>query len=196
MKPILVLFATREGQTEKIARYIANRIRERGRMAHVVNAEDTRPVFALERYDAAILAASVHVGKHEREMVDFVKSRRIDLEKMETAFLSVSAAQAGVENPSASPAIHDRCAKGVAEVIDKFLADTGWKPGQVFPVAGALMYRKYNFLVRMVMRWIAKQEGGSTDTSRNTEYTDWRALDRFVNDFVVELPSSRMKTAA
>ena len=32
--------------------------------------------------------------------------------------------------------------------------------------------------------WAAKRAGGSTDTSRDHVYTDWAALDRFVDGFV------------
>ena len=37
--------------------------------------------------------------------------------------------------------------------------------------AGALRYRDYGLLKRLMMKWIARQEGGDTDTSRNYEYT-------------------------
>jgi menaquinone-dependent protoporphyrinogen IX oxidase len=35
----------------------------------------------------------------------------------------------------------------------------------------------------MVMKAIARREGGSTDTSHNTEYTDWTEVDRFAEAF-------------
>jgi len=49
-------------------------------------------------------------------------------------------------------------------------------------VAGALSYTKYNFLVRFVMKRIAKAQGASTDTSRDHELTDWEALDHIVDE--------------
>jgi len=45
------------------------------------------------------------------------------------------------------------------------------------------MYRDYNPFVRFIIRLIAKSEGASIDTSRNTEYTDWEALDQFVEEW-------------
>ena len=44
------------------------------------------------------------------------------------------------------------------------------------------MYTKYNFLVRLVMKYIAKSEGASTDVSRDHVYTDWAALDILADD--------------
>jgi menaquinone-dependent protoporphyrinogen oxidase len=38
------------------------------------------------------------------------------------------------------------------------------------------------------MKRIAKKSGGDTDTSRDYEYTDWAALDRFLEQFAAEIP--------
>jgi menaquinone-dependent protoporphyrinogen oxidase len=52
----------------------------------------------------------------------------------------------------------------------------------VHPVAGALLYRQYGVLVRMMMRLIAGRVGASTDTSRDHDYTDWDAVDRYADE--------------
>ena len=44
------------------------------------------------------------------------------------------------------------------------------------------------------MRLIAKREGAATDTSRDYEYTDWAALDRFVNELVDTIPGITSST--
>jgi menaquinone-dependent protoporphyrinogen IX oxidase len=137
-------------------------------------------MFALQRYAAAILAASVHVRHHEREMVAFVKEHRDELEQLPTAFLSVSLAEASAEDPKASPARRAQAAAEVQHVLESFFEETGWHPDRVRPVAGALLYREYGLLVRFVMKQIVKREGGDADTSRNYDYTDWAALDAFI----------------
>jgi menaquinone-dependent protoporphyrinogen oxidase len=43
-------------------------------------------------------------------------------------------------------------------------------------VAGALPYTRYGWLKRAVMKRIVKRAGGSTDVSRDHEYTDWTDL--------------------
>lgn len=42
--------------------------------------------------------------------------------------------------------------------------------------AGAIKYTQYNWLVKWMMKRIARKEGGSVDTSRDYEYTDWTQL--------------------
>jgi menaquinone-dependent protoporphyrinogen oxidase len=181
MKPIGILYATREGQTWKIAEYVAARLREQGLQTDVMNLAD-RPHVELTRYAAAVLAASVHYGKHEREMRRFVRRHVAQLNVMPAAFISVTLSEAGVERPSATPEERARFAADVQRVVDAFSNETGWRPKRAKPVAGALLYTKYNFLVRFIMKRIAKANGAETDTSRDYEYTDWAALDRFADE--------------
>jgi menaquinone-dependent protoporphyrinogen oxidase len=181
MKPYLVLYATRHGQTQRIAEHVAAVLRAGGLDADV-RAASARGQLDLADYQAAIVAASVHLGKHEREVVTFVKDHRAELERMPTAFLSVSLSEAGAEDASSPPERRAKAAADANAMIDAFLQKTGWHPVRVKPVAGALRYTKYNFLVRFVMKRIAKQNGSSTDTSRDHEFTDWAALDRFLNE--------------
>ena len=60
--------------------------------------------------------------------------------------------------------------------------ETGWRPARVLPVAGALAYSRYNFLIRFVMKRIARKAGAPTDTSRDYEFTNWPALDTFIRE--------------
>jgi menaquinone-dependent protoporphyrinogen oxidase len=178
MKPILVLYATREGQTRRIAEHIAESIRAHGResqLAEVATAQEP----ALTDYGAVILAASVHLGKHEREMVQFVREHRDALQKLPTVFLSTSMAEAAAEQGPESR--RDQAHAEAEQRIEEFFAATGFRTNLYKAVAGALLYTQYNWLVRLVMKQISKSEGVSTDTSRDYEYTDWVDLDRFID---------------
>jgi menaquinone-dependent protoporphyrinogen oxidase len=182
MKPVLVLYATREGHTRRIAEHIAATVRARGHDAQVVDAAHVPAGFSLDAYAAAVIAASVHAGQHEKEIVEFVNLHRAELEHIPAVFLSVSLSEAGVEDPASTPERRAQAAADVQRMIDAFLKATGWHPSKVRAVAGALSYSKYNFLVRFVMKRIAKAQGASTDTSRDHELTDWAALDHIVDE--------------
>jgi menaquinone-dependent protoporphyrinogen oxidase len=197
MKPVLVAFATREGQTRKIAEHVAAAIRARGDAADVVDVGNgARVPFDPWSYSAVVLAASTHLGKHEREMVDFVRSHRAALEQLPTAFLSVSLSEAAVEDATAPFETRSKAAIDVKRMVDDFCGAAGFHPSRVWPVAGALMYTKYGLLVRLVMRHIAKRAGESTDTSRDHEYTDWKGLDRFVDAVMAGVEQDRLEEAA
>jgi len=46
------------------------------------------------------------------------------------------------------------------------------------------MYSKYNFVIRFVMKRIAKKAEAPVDTTRDYEFTDWTKLDLLVDEFV------------
>ena len=48
--------------------------------------------------------------------------------------------------------------------------------------AGALLYTRYGWVKRHLMRAIARHEGGDVDTSRDHDYTDWDAVEHFAGD--------------
>jgi menaquinone-dependent protoporphyrinogen oxidase len=189
MKPVGVFYATREGHTHKIAERVAEDLRKRGWETDAVDLRGEAAI-DLKDYSAAILAASVHIGRHEPEMVEFVKQHRAELEAMPAAFLSVTLSEAGVERATATPEEHVRFVADVQGMLDRFFKETGWHPQHVKPVAGALLYTQYNFLIRFVMRHIARKAGAATDTSRDYEYTDWVALDHFVEELAREISQS------
>jgi len=183
VRNIAVFYATREGQTRRIAEYVAKALRSRGLQVEVLDVGAALPDgLDVARYASIVLAASIHMGKHERSMIGFVRAHRAALERLPTAFLSVSLSQAAVEDPKANPARKRRAAAEVAKTVERFARTTRFRPRRVQPVAGALLYRQYGVALRLLMRFISSVVGASTDTSRDHEYTDWKALARFADE--------------
>lgn len=189
MKPVLILYATREGHTHRIAEHVAGLLRAQELAVEIHDVKDCREPFALSGYGAAIVAASVHMGEHESEMVAFAKRHREELERLPSAFLSVSLSEAGVEDPTASQENREHAKEDVERMLATFFAETGWHPARVTPVAGAMLFTKYGLILRFIMKRIARKAGSSTDTSRDHVFTDWSGLTRFVNEFVPLLHS-------
>jgi menaquinone-dependent protoporphyrinogen oxidase len=109
---------------------------------------------------------------------------------MPNAFISVTLSEAGVERIEATTEERARFIADVQKVLEAFFEQTGWRPQRVKPVAGALLYTKYNFLIRFIVKQIARKAGGDTDTSRDYEYTDWPALDRFADEITREMAAA------
>ena len=176
-----IFYATREGHTRRIAEHIAAALRAK---QVDVDVYDVRHLALLDwsRYAIACVAASVHVGHHEREMIDFVTRHRAELERLGAVFLSVTLSEAGAEDVRAPKERRTQAAADAQRMIDVFVEETGWRPAHALPVAGALAYSRYNFIVRFVMKRIARKNGAPTDTSCDYELTDWAALDRFVGE--------------
>jgi menaquinone-dependent protoporphyrinogen oxidase len=185
-KPVAVLYGTFTGHTRVIAERVAADLGALGLRPEIHSVHGLE-AFAPENYAAAVLAAPVEMGKHEKAMVQFVKVHRAALERLPAAFISVSLSEAGAERGSETPEKHARFVADVNMMLERFFLETGWRPTVVLPVAGAISYSHYNFLVRFIMKQIAKKEGGGTDTSRDYEYTDWDALDAFVKEFAQKI---------
>jgi menaquinone-dependent protoporphyrinogen oxidase len=183
---IAILYATREGQTRRIAEYLAGAFHARDVPADVFNLKQAGDP-DLESYDALVVAGSVHLGKHEPELVKFVKHHRDELQAIPSAFISVSMSQAGIESVDRSAEQREAAKREIETVLERFYRATAWRPRWVLPVAGALLYTKYNFLVRFVMKQISKAAGSSTDTKHDHEYTDWAGLERFSARIIDEL---------
>lgn len=181
-----VLYATREGHTRKVAERIAADLRLRGALVDLFDLRKCAdPDWS--RYSAACLAASVHIGHHEPEMIAFATRHRETLVRLHAAFVSVTLSEAGAEDPKRSETERRASARDAQRMIDVFVRDTGWTPDHALAVAGALAYTKYNFLVKFLLKRIARKEGAPTDTSRDYEFTDWPALDRFVEQFAAQV---------
>lgn len=189
MDRIAVVYATSEGHTQRVAEHAGRRMAERGFEPSLRNLK-MEPNPDLNGYAALILASPVHSGKHRPEMVRFVKQHLDELSAVPAAFLSVTLSQAGVERKSATPAQHARFVAEVEKLLTAFFQETGWQASRIKAVAGALMYSKYNFFVRWMMKRAARESGASTDTSRDHVYTDWGALNRFLDEFAQEIPRS------
>ena len=172
MSRILVLYGTTEGHTRKVANAIGDTLRTGGLDVDVVHVDDTEPDPA--RYAGVIVAASVHSGHYQKPIVSWIRAHAADLNRIPSAFVSVCLAvlsknEAGRKEADAIP--------------QRLLAATGWHPSQIKIVAGALLYTRYNFFIRWVMKRIVAVAGGDTDTSRDYEYTDWADVRLFAEDF-------------
>lgn len=189
MKPVGIFYATREGQTRRIAERLGAEFQAKGLAIELRNVAERPDEIDLDDFSFALLAASVHAGAHESEMIRFVKKHRGRLERTPAAFISVTLSEAGAERLDTTPAEHAAFVADVEKVLNTFFQDTGWHPELVKPVAGALLYTKYNFLIRFVMKHIARKAGAATDTSRDYQYTDWLALDRFADQIAAQLSS-------
>lgn len=178
MKRILVAYASREGQTEKIAHHIARRIEDAGLAVRLVNLMQGPTEAGSDDCDAAILAASVHRGRHDQELSAFIMRHAPALRAVPTAFVCVSLSAASV-NP------HDRSA--MDELVQSFFYDVGWYPDHVEHVAGAVRDKQLSLLERYAVHTVMYQKDIPSHPSGDTELTNWAAVDVFVDRFVAPM---------
>jgi menaquinone-dependent protoporphyrinogen oxidase len=175
MARVLMLHATVEGQTARIAARIAQHLRHRGHVLEEHRAETAPANLELAGFDAVIVGASVHYGRHPASLRALVRKYRAALVHRHSAFFSVSLSARS--KPQAAQ-----------RYLQEFLRQAGWQPQQAVTFAGALPYSRYATWKRLLMRAFVGLAGGDTDASRDYEYTDWHAVDRFAEAFARSLP--------
>jgi menaquinone-dependent protoporphyrinogen oxidase len=183
-RPIGVYFATREGHSRHVAEHVTAALRARGLAVILANVADDGRRIIFDELGMVIAVASIHGGKHEREMIDFARRHAEALSRKPSIFVSVSLTEATAENEALPFDARVAAAEEVQRTVARFLEETGWHPQRVLPVAGCVAYSKYGLLKRFIMKRIVAGKGGPTDTTRDHELTDWEALDRFVGDAV------------
>jgi len=170
MKKILAVYGTAYGQTEKIVRRLAATLGERGMAVTACKADALPPGFTPDGYDGSLVAASIIGGRHQAYVRGFVRAYRLWLDATPSAFVSVSGSAA-----NATPAKQAEARRYVTE----FLRETDWQPRITATFGGAMAYTRYGFFLRWMTKLVSRRNGGPTDTSRDHEFTDWAAVDRF-----------------
>ena len=174
---VLLVYATTHGRTAKIAIRLAEAL---GGEGVEVDVNDVKQVgdASPRDYDGVIAGGSLHGGRHQAELVDWVKHHHLELSDRPSLFFSVSLTAA--EDTDEARAATQDC-------IDDFLDDTGWLPTRHVPVAGALQYREYDVFTRVLMRLMMRRGGHPTDTAQDYDYTDWEAVEQLGRDFAGSL---------
>lgn len=184
---IAIIYGTRYGQTMKIAERMQEVLTAAGHAVPIACADTVLQDFSLSSFDGVIIGGSVIAGRHQRYLERFVRAHRDELNRMPSAFLSVSASAAGST---------ERDHANARRVLDEFLTKTGWHPRTVAAIAGAMAFTKYGVFTRMILKMISRRASGPTDTSRDHEMTDWNQVAQFATEFAASLPEPKAYRAS
>ena len=113
-KRVLIIYSSTHGHTAKIASNLAGTLQSNGLLVDVREVLEGAYV-APGAYDAIVAAASIHRGHHQKEMVEWVREHRRELNAKPNAFISVSLTAA--EDTDEAIAETTRC-------IDEFKTET------------------------------------------------------------------------
>ena len=177
---VLISFATTEGQTLKIAERISLQIRERGHEVNLYDTASMTDVPEVAAFDAMIVAASVHEEHHQDSAVNFAAAHLDQLICKPSAFVSVSLS-AAMPNGQAE----------AQHYVDRFIAATGWSPAKALLLGGALRWSECDYFQRQVLKHILGKGDVNPGEDFTHEFTDWLALQSFVDDFLAScVPSN------
>lgn len=180
----LLIYASIEGQTRKIAAHIEKLLKANHHSSDAINATDDIEFPDLVDVDGVIVCAPVHVSSFPKAINRVLEEKHSKLMAFPGAFVSVSMAVASGEQSDAAE---------IDKIVHELSEDTNWWPVVTHNAAGALKYLAYDFFKKWMMRRIAEKSGGPTDTSQDYEYTDWDELDKFILQFAQDVPALKSK---
>ncbi|ERK17224.1 MAG: menaquinone-dependent protoporphyrinogen IX dehydrogenase [Pantoea sp.] len=175
----LIVYSSRDGQTQKIAGRIAQNLAPQ-QLCDVIEISQTATL-DWAQYDRVLIGASIRYGHFHPALMKFVTQHLGELQQRVSGFFSV--------NLTARKA--DKCTPETNAYTRKFLAQSPWQPECCAVFAGALRYPRYRWFDRVMIQLIMRMTGGETDTSKEVEYTDWQKVALFAQDFV-QLPGKSL----
>ena len=179
MGRVVIIFASEEGQTSKIALRLSELLRERGVEVDIRDSSIPGAGEKLASYDGVVIGSAIHYGHHGKAIQALVKSHRAILSSRHTAFFSVSLSAGGPSRDLAA----------ARSYLEAFMAETGWKPDQAASFAGAIRHSQYGFLKTLLVHLSLRKSGAPE--SGDHEYTDWNAVAAFADAFAKRLAVSK-----
>ena len=85
----LIIYSSTDGQTIKICKEIASRIKEHNHV-QVVSLDEAKQL-DINLYDQLVVGASIRYGNHKPELYRFINENLSVLEMKDSAFFSVNA---------------------------------------------------------------------------------------------------------
>jgi menaquinone-dependent protoporphyrinogen oxidase len=163
-----LLYATRDGQSRRIAERIADRLADRGIpvVPHDLAAASLSPS-SLTAAGLVVVVAAVRYGRPLPEAEQFLASFRTLRDPPQLVLLSVNltARKPGKDTVEGNA------------YLRKSVARHRLAPVLALAIAGRLDYSRYGWLDRQVIRFIMMLTGGPTDPATCIEYTSWNVVD-------------------
>ena len=167
---IALFYATRDGQSHRIAERIFNRLAASQTLGPPQDVAVARPAPEdLAAASAIVLVAAVRYGKHLPEAERFLAAYSSLATPPPLALASVNLTARKPEKTTAAGNAYLR----------KTIARHGLTPALAVAFAGRLDYRRYSWRDRAIIRFIMLLTGGPTDPATSVEYTSWDAVDDF-----------------
>jgi len=168
MARILIVYSTTDGHTLRICDRLRRLVEAQGHQVALVPVAEAVDA-ELERYEKIVVGASIRYGKHSPAVVDFMNRNAGRLNRKPGAFFSVNVVARKPEKnrPDTNP------------YVRKLLKKLAWRPDAAAVFAGKIDYPRYDWLDRLVIRFIMWITRGPTDPTAVVEFTDWAQVDAF-----------------
>ncbi len=173
-RSVLVVHASRYGQTQKIASRIADVAEQEGAEVRVYDVGEVPPRIDLSAFDVVVLAGGIAWGKHPRSLRRFIVRTVAGRSLTHSILVSVSGA-----------AESDATRELAESYVHRLYRETGWCADSFVLFGGGVTFTRYGPFTRWMIRRMQLKNGRPADVTRDYDYTDWEAVDRFARSLAV-----------
>lgn len=178
----LVVHATSEGHTAKVARAIAARLHERGLRVRAGDVHDLDADADARALPPLVVAGSpVHVGRHDAALVLWARAHAEAANDRVAGLFSVSLSAAGRPDEVAD----------AERLLADLVRETGWTNARTTVVAGAVPWSRYGVLKRILMKHVLRKGGRTPHPDHDEDHTDWNRVRAFADGLADELEHAR-----
>ena len=169
----LVVYATIEGQTGKIAGFVQEETARTGATVALLDA-DKLDTASFEGVETVILAAPVHERRHPKGFEAFLIANQAELAARRTLLLSVSLSAAFPEGMGEAQ-----------EYVTEMTMRTGLDPDEVMLVPGAVRSGAYDYYSKQVLEHVVLRDRDFDPAGVDVyEFTDWDMLKAKLESFL------------
>jgi menaquinone-dependent protoporphyrinogen oxidase len=172
---VRLFYATRDGQSRRIAERIATRLAESGISAPPVDLASAAPAnLDLSQARLVAIVAAVRYGRHLPEAHRFFDVYRSLPAPPPLGLVSVNltARKPGKDTAAGNP------------YLRKLISRYGLRPAVAVAIGGRLDYARYRWWDRQIIRFIMMLTGGPTDPTACVDYASPDAIDAVAANIV------------
>ena len=163
----LIIYSSTDGQTKKICEKILDHLKNQ--ISFDLVSVDKALDLNFENYERIVIGASIRYGKYNSKIFKLINKNLNILENKQSSFFSVNVVARKQEKNT----------PGTNPYIKKFYLSSRWKPKKIEVFAGKVDYPNYNFINKIIIKFIMYVTKGPTDTSQSYEFTDWNKVKQF-----------------
>ncbi|MBE8215396.1 MAG: menaquinone-dependent protoporphyrinogen IX dehydrogenase [Endozoicomonadaceae bacterium] len=169
----LIIYHSTHGHTHKICLYMQSLIKNQ-RIACDIKKWNPIDSHLPVGYTSYLFIMPVKYGKHPVELVRLLCRESVMLQQSVTGIISVNLTARKPNKASSQDNPY----------LQSLLSKLSWSPTHTAVFAGALNYSKYVWYDRFMIRFIMKLTGGPTHLNTNIEFTNWTAIDQFIDTYL------------
>jgi menaquinone-dependent protoporphyrinogen oxidase len=176
MNKVAIIYGTRYGTTTEVVQDMSNTARELGAQVDVVHLEKGTPFPEPEEYDLVIIGSGIQAGQWTKRPLKYIEQKLESLSKTKVALFVVSG-YAG--NP-------DKVAEAQADYLDKMSEKyPGLSPISTALIGGMFEFKKYNLVVRALVKSIAKSNlPPGEELPEKIDFRDWDMIRDWIKGIV------------